>query len=129
MSKNARIGLIVAAAVIVVVGFVIFSGDDKTAKDEGAPVSATITLKNHAVVGGPKNITATKGDPIHIEVVSDKPDTIHLHGYDIEKEAKPGAPAEFDFKAKIDGNFEIESHTAEHLGKEPKIGSLTVNPS
>jgi hypothetical protein len=62
-------------------------------------------------------------------VSSDAPDEIHLHGYDIELEAAPGAPARFSFKANLEGVFEMESHTAEDAGQEPLIANLVVNPS
>jgi hypothetical protein len=32
------------------------------------------------------------------------------------------------FKANIEGSFELESHTAEHEGKEPLIAHLHVEP-
>ena len=53
---------------------------------------------------------------MRIVVSSDAADEIHLHGYDIEKNAAPGTPARFNFKANIEGVFEIESHAAEDAG-------------
>ena len=149
MSNKTRVGLIAAALVVAVAAFVIAKGGDGDDKDKAAttpaqttasgrtgtstappvPPPTVITLKDHAVVGGRKDLTAAKGERVRFTVVTDTDDSIHLHGYDVEKEAKPGTPAKFDFKANIEGTFEIESHTAEHEGKEPVIAKLTVNPS
>ena len=54
---------------------------------------------------------------MRIVVSADAEDDLHLHGYDIEKTAAPGKPARFDFDASIEGQFEMESHTAEDAGR------------
>ena len=65
---------------------------------------------------------------MRIVVSSDVPDEIHLHGYDIEKEAAPGKPARFRFKADAEGAFELESHAAEDAGEEPLAGAPARRP-
>ena len=62
-------------------------------------------------------------------IARDAPDELHLHGYDITREAAPGQPARFQFKAEPEGVFEIESHTAEDAGKDPLVARLVVEPS
>jgi plastocyanin len=149
MTRNQRIGLIVAAVALAVVAFVIASpgGDDDGGKstqttptsDTGgqtnteppappAPVVARIQIRDDKVVGGPTEITATNGDTVVIMVSADAPDDIHLHGYDIEKKVEPGQPARFTFKANAEGEFEIESHVAEDAGRDPLVGTLVVEP-
>lgn len=81
------------------------------------------------VEGGVQEIEVTAGEVVTLVVTSDSPDDIHLHGYDIEREAGPGEPARFRFKADIEGAFEIESHVAEDAGLEPLIANLLVEPS
>jgi hypothetical protein len=112
------------------------SGDETTPTEEqvipAVPPEATverIRIAGGEVVGGPKTITVTKGDRVRIVVSADAPDDIHLHGYDIEKEVGPGEPARFDFKASLEGQFEMESHVAEDAGREPKVANLVVEPS
>jgi hypothetical protein len=133
------------AVVIVVVAFVVLrpsSNDDKKSDSAATTTTATggakasgpdverITLKGGAPVGGARNIKVKKGDDVRLVVETDEPtDTLHLHGYDIEKDAKKGAPAQFRFKAKVEGVFELESHTAEHAGRDPLIAHLVVEPS
>jgi hypothetical protein len=92
------------------------------------PTATVITLTGHAVEDV-SDITVSKGDPVRLVVRSDEPDEIHIHGYDIEKPVAPGKPARFQFDATIEGVFEIESHEAEHAGKDALIARLVVEPS
>jgi heme/copper-type cytochrome/quinol oxidase subunit 2 len=151
VTRNTRLGLLVAAIAVAVVAIVIAVSGGGGNKDSGSQAASgtgtttsggagsdaqtqrvttfRLTLKNAAVVGGIKTLTAKKDDIVRIVVSSpDAPDQVHLHGYNIEKEAKPGAPAVIRFKANVEGAFELESHTAEHEGKEPLIGRLHVEP-
>jgi FtsP/CotA-like multicopper oxidase with cupredoxin domain len=144
MSRNQRIGLIVGALVVAVIAFIVVQpgGDDgsKSSKNNrGAagqdvqagnePPVARINVKGGVLDGDAKTIRVAKNDIVRIVVTSDAPDTIHLHGYDIEKEAAPGKPARFRFKADAEGAFVIESHAAEDAGKEPLLAHLFVGPS
>jgi plastocyanin len=155
MSRNQRIGLIVAALAVAVIAFVIASpgGDDDgdnaaqtTATTETLSGSGTgtetatepppppkpevsrIEIRGGEVVGGPAEIKAKNGDTVVIVVSADAPDDIHLHGYDIEKKAAPGQPARFRFKANAEGEFELESHVAEDAGRNPLVATLIVEP-
>ena len=153
MSRNQRIGLIVAAVLVAVLAFVIASpgGDDDgdTASQTTAttstestdttetqteapappkPEATRIDIRGGEVAGGPAEINAKNGDTVVIVVSADAPDDIHLHGYDIEKPVEPGKPARFRFKANLEGEFEIESHVAEDAGRDPLLGTLIVEP-
>ncbi len=81
------------------------------------------------MVGGPKTVELAKGDAVRLVVAADAPDEIHVHGYDITKNAGPGAPARFVFRADLEGVFEVESHVAEDAGRNPLVARLVVNPS
>jgi hypothetical protein len=83
----------------------------------------TIRIRDGKAVGGVAEIEVDKGDTVRLKVVSDATHEVHVHGYDLTELADPDAPARFEFKAKIDGIFEIE---IEEL-KEP-IAELRVNP-
>ena len=150
MSRNQRIGLVVAALVIAVVAFVVAQpGDDNeptpspalstptdpenpsgtgTETEQAEPGPTRISVKGGVIAGDVKSIRVAKGDTVRIVVTSDVPDEIHLHGYDIEKEAAPGKPARFNFKADAEGVFELESHAAEDAGN-PLLARLLVGPS
>jgi hypothetical protein len=146
--------LVIAALAVAVVAFLIANpGSDDEAGDQAAQTATTqtetevetqtetappeppqpsvtrIRIQGGEVVGGPQSIEIEQGEPVQIVVAADAPDEIHLHGYDLTREAAPGAPARFDFTANLEGVFEIESHTAEDAGLEPLVARLVVNPS
>jgi FtsP/CotA-like multicopper oxidase with cupredoxin domain len=156
MPSNQRILLVVAAVVVAVVAFVIAQpGDDEeegqsagntpaqtstTGNGEAEPTETEpapppdpqvtrIRIRGGAVVGGPKDIEVTRGDAVRIVVTADADDELHLHGYDITRNAGPGRPARFRFRANAEGAFEIESHVAEDAGKDPLVARLVVQPS
>jgi hypothetical protein len=154
MTRNQRIGLVVIALAVAVVAFVVArpgdddetepaststqqpaqsGGDDTEANHEtvqpAEPPVTRISLTGGVLKGDPQPIRAEKGDVVRIVVSSDVADEIHLHGYDIEREAGPGKPARFRFKADVEGAFELESHAAEDAGEEPLIARLLVGPS
>ena len=52
-----------------------------------------------------------EGDSVTLRWTSDRPLTLHLHGYDIEKRVAPDAVTELGFKAYATGRFPIEIHT------------------
>lgn len=96
-----------------------------SAEPAGADADALkIEVKGGEPVGGVQSLTVKKGDEVRFTVTSDKTQEIHTHGYDIHKDAGPGEPAVFDFKASIEGIFEAE---VEDTGTQ--ILKLTVNPS
>jgi FtsP/CotA-like multicopper oxidase with cupredoxin domain len=155
MSRNQRIVLVVGALVVAVVAFIVAQpgdDDDSTPSSSGTQTQTTaddatdtetetqpeepaeppvtrISVKGGVIAGDVKSIEVAKGDTVRIVVSSDVEDEIHLHGYDIEKEAAPGKPARFEFKADVEGAFELESHVAEDAGEEPLLARLLVGPS
>ena len=115
----------VAAAVVL---FVVLqddgggNGSDTTATETSATTTATapepppepqvevIQMRDGAPAGGVRELTYTKGDQVRITVKLDEPqEDVHIHGYDIEVLA-PASKASFDFKADIEGIFELEAH-------------------
>jgi len=153
MTNRTRLGLIALAIAVAVVAFVVLSpGDTDEDQDDPAgqaaqttpaqtteePVASApsapppppdeIVVKAGKPEGGVQRIEVEKGDTVRLIVSSDGNDEIHLHGYDITREAAPGKPARFRFKADVEGVFEIESHTAEDAGLEPLVGRLVVEP-
>jgi FtsP/CotA-like multicopper oxidase with cupredoxin domain len=154
MSRNQRIGLLIGALLVAVVAFIIArpSDDDNDSSssssttttesqapaDDGGtttqsqappePKVTRIQTKDGVLVGDPQTIRAEKNETVQIVVTSTIPDEMHLHGYDIEKEAGPGKPARFKFKANVEGAFELESHAAEDAGEEPLLARLFVGP-
>jgi hypothetical protein len=148
MSNRARLGLTAGAVLVAVVAFLALKPDEgsekaddpsstpiqrddsptATARSAPPPPPEEIVLRGGAPQGGVARIEASKGDLVRIVVSSDAGDEIHLHGYDVRRRVAPGRPARFRLGADIEGDFEIESHTAEDAGREPLIGRLVVEP-
>lgn len=82
-----------------------------------------IVIRNGKPVGGVKELGFERGERVRFKVTSDVSDELHLHGYDISKEVAAGGSASFDFRADIEGIFELElEHRAE------PIAELEVGP-
>ena len=159
MTRTQRIALVAAALAVAVIAFVIAQpGDDEdsgssaqttTAETQPEPEPsgtdggeaeappepppepevARIRIRDGAPVGGPQDIEVDQGETVRIVVTADAADEIHLHGYDITRNAAPGQPARFRFEANAEGAFEIESHVAADAGRDPLVGRLVVQPA
>lgn len=140
MTTGRRIALLAAVLVVAVVGFIILKPDDTKKQDTVAtngqttpgvttpgkpapPPIPQVTVKDGKPVGGVKEIDANKGDRVQFVVQSDVADEIHVHGYDFMKDVEAGGKVSFSFKAKIDGEFEVE---LEKHGEQ--IANLVVQP-
>lgn len=87
----------------------------------GAPLAIRVSADEP--VGGVQKLEVRKDQRVRFTVNSDQPEDVHVHGYDITKQVGPATPARFDFRAGIEGIFEVELE-----GAEAQILSLTVNP-
>lgn len=145
MSSTARtITLVLAALAVAIGGYLVLRPDDDpepkavtttvTTSAAGtttttatttspAPTVTRIRLKDGKPVGGEQAIEVRKGDRVRLVVTSEAAGEIHVHGYDLEREAAPGSPARFNFVADIDGRFEVEAHAT-----GTRIAEITVNP-
>jgi FtsP/CotA-like multicopper oxidase with cupredoxin domain len=159
MTRYQRIALVAVALAVAVLAFVIAQpADDDESGDTAAttpaqtqaeqetgagetgtqeeppepppePEVTRIRMQGGSVVGGPKDIEVQQGETVRIVVTADTADEIHLHGYDITRNAAPGQPARFRFTANAEGAFEIESHVAEDAGLDPLVARLVVQPA
>jgi FtsP/CotA-like multicopper oxidase with cupredoxin domain len=153
MSKGGRWGLVGLAVAVAVAAFLIARpGDDDGESGQAAGTATeTVTAPTATAPSAPEpppdgpdpttieltgsaveeavDIAVAKGDEVRLIVRSDAPDEIHVHGYDISRDAAPGSPARFAFPATIEGVFEIESHEAEHAGLDALIARLVVEPN
>jgi len=101
---------------------------DTTAETAPAPAKPKPTTVTIRVVGGvPQGGIArprvTKGDRVVIVVRSDAGESVHIHGYDVERTITPGKPARLPLTATIPGRFEVELHHPDAV-----LAVLTVNP-
>ncbi len=139
MTRGHRIGALALAALVAVVAFVALRPEDEdsniadrratagTARTTGAdkpsqrpeakaaPAYSTIRLRGGEPVGEPQEISLEQGDMARIEVRSDQPGEVHIHGYDKYARTR--------FKADLEGIFEVENHDT-----AAQIAELRVNP-
>jgi hypothetical protein len=75
-----------------------------------------VKIERGAVPADMRLIRVTQGDAVRLRFTTDRPITVHLHGYDIERRIVPGAVAEMQFSANATGRFPIEEHKPDAHG-------------
>jgi FtsP/CotA-like multicopper oxidase with cupredoxin domain len=100
------------------------SSSTASTSTQAQPAVQTVRVVNGQPAGGIKTISVKKGDRVRLKVQSDVADEIHVHGYDLKKDVTAGGSVQFDFKATIEGRFEIELEKA-----ATQIANLEVTPS
>ena len=102
-----------------------------------------LEIQDGALVGGTEQLSVNQDDTVTLTVTSDQTVSFHLHGYDLEKQSSPDAPAVIEFVASATGSFpftihavvdepeeshEEDGHNGEHEGEEVELGRLEVQP-
>jgi hypothetical protein len=72
-----------------------------------------LKVEHGTVPPGMRLIHVTQGDRVKLRWTSDRPITLHLHGYDIERTVMPGAIEEMVFTASATGRFPVEEHKSD----------------
>jgi FtsP/CotA-like multicopper oxidase with cupredoxin domain len=72
-------------------------------------------------------IRVQQGETVTLRWTSDRPLTLHLHGYDVEQRLTPGTPATMSFAARATGRFSIEIHGGQGR-RATGLGYLEVYP-
>src|SRR5262252_10780193 len=70
-------------------------------------VTFVLPITNGHLPESMRLIRVKRNDVVKLEWSTDKPITIHLHGYDIEKEVAPGTVSEMTFTARATGRFTV----------------------
>ena len=148
-SNFARVAVVVVAIAAVIVLFVVLGGDDdsdetttqatqttsvaeegnagdeaqKPADETGGEEIPRITIVNGQPEGGVQDLEFTAGENVRFEVLSDIPEEVHVHGYDVMTDVEPGKVAVVEFPADLEGVFEVELEES-----VVPIAELTVNP-
>lgn len=73
--------------------------------------------------GGIKRPELEKGEKVVLVVRADAGESVHIHGYDVEKPVAPGKPVRIPLTATIPGRFEVELHHPDSL-----LAVLQVQP-
>jgi hypothetical protein len=121
MRSSQRLALLVGAAVVLVIGFVIANSGGTTKSSAPTTRHFHVTVAGGKPVGGIAQLSANKGDTIDLTISSDRTEPLHVHGYDIHKTVAANGTATFNFKATIDGTCVIELEST-----SVQIASLTV---
>jgi FtsP/CotA-like multicopper oxidase with cupredoxin domain len=69
-----------------------------------------VRIENRKVVAPTAAIRITEGDVVELRWMSDQAVELHLHGYDLELQVRPGQPAAMVIEATATGRFPITSH-------------------
>ncbi len=113
--KRAVLGLVLCLAVA-------GASLDASAQGENKPV-ISVEFKNGQVVAGVQVVKLKRDDEVTLNVLSDRADELHLHGYDLHLKLQPNQPATLQFVAKRTGRFSFELHRG---GVE--LGVLEIYP-
>jgi len=89
-----------------------------TVAADAAEVTYALTVANGRLPDSMRLIRVKQNDVVKLEWRTDKPLTVHLHGYDIEQELQPGTVTEMTFTARATGRFTVEPH----IGRTPSGG-------
>jgi hypothetical protein len=81
-----------------------------------AELTFALRVENGHVPENMQLIRVKQNDVVKLEWSTDRPITIHLHGYDIEKQIAPGGVTEMRFTAGLTGRFTIAPHLAKPSG-------------
>ncbi|MBM3679306.1 MAG: hypothetical protein FJW96_15750 [Actinobacteria bacterium] len=99
----------------------ILAAGSVAADTKPKPVVVPITVVKGKVQGGTRRPSVKKGALVRFVVRTDAGDEIHLHGYEIEKTPVRGKATVIEFRARIQGRFELELHHPDIL-----LAELTV---
>ena len=94
------------------------AGGAMTLTASAAEVTYALAITDGHVPNNMRLIRVKQNDAVKLEWSTDKPISVHLHGYDIEKEIAPGAVTDMTFTARATGRFTVEPH----LAKTPSGG-------
>jgi hypothetical protein len=79
---------------------------------KAAELTFVLRIENGRVPANMRLIRVKQNDIVKLLWSTDKPMTIHLHGYDIEKGVASGAVTDMTFTARATGRFTVEPHLA-----------------
>jgi len=96
-----------------------------SARNAGAEEDARISLRvaGGKLMGGPRVIRLKRNAAVVLTVLSDTPDELHVHGYNLELKLLPNQATTLSFVAKHTGRFTFELHEA-----HTELGAFEIYP-
>lgn len=86
------------------------SGTDSNGGSSAVDKTISVRVVDGDVRPAPGRVEVERGARVRIEVTSDQPDELHVHGYDETARLRAGEPARVQFVADQTGLFEVETH-------------------
>jgi hypothetical protein len=86
-----------------------------TTEKPPAPKTIVIVVDQGRPRGGIKRPKLQKGENVVFVVKADAGESVHIHGYDVEKPVTPGKPVRIPLTVTIPGRFELELHHPDSL--------------
>jgi heme/copper-type cytochrome/quinol oxidase subunit 2 len=127
--SGARIRATVLAAIVLIALVVLFfflrpgSPAPESSDLEEETQEEVVAVAINEGIMSPPEVTVYEGDQVNLQITSDRPIEVHLHGYDLTEEVEPGETAELSFEATDTGRFGIEDHNT-----DAEVGVLLVQP-
>ena len=126
--SQARIrNLVVVLVTLVVLGVLFVLLRPQSSAPESSDVGETQEQPVALAINGnnmsPDEVSVTEGDQVTLQIISNRPIEVHLHGYDLEEVVGAEEPGELSFEATMTGRFPIEDHDT-----EAELGTLLVQP-
>jgi hypothetical protein len=84
-----------------------------------------LALKDGRLAESQRLLRVQQGDEVTLKWTTDRPFTLHVHGYDLEAKLVPQTAVELRFTARATGRFPLEIHGP---GTERTVGHLEVHP-
>jgi hypothetical protein len=106
-------------AIVTVLAFVA------VASAQAEPRLFDLELKDGRLPADQRLLRVQQGDEVTLKWTTDRPFTLHLHGYDLEAKLVPQTAVELRFTARAAGRFPLEIHGP---GTERTVGHLEVHP-
>jgi hypothetical protein len=100
----------------------------RAASPEAAPSIQhfqVIVANSKPGIGAPP-LKTTQGDSVTIDISSDRPGTVEIHGYGKKIDVAPGSVATLSFIANIAGRFPVDLHGRD--GRHVDVTALEVQP-
>ena len=97
---------------------------------QGREVTYALKIEHGHAPPNMRVIRVTQGDVVRLELTSDQPQFVHLHGYEIQTEISPGKVTALAFTASLTGRFPIHLHAGDvdASGHEDILASIEVYP-
>jgi len=77
-------------------------------------IDFNLNIENNKLNNNPKKIKVQHKDFVKLNITTDQNTTLHIHGYDIERELKQERSELIEFEATATGRFSITIHSVKN---------------